>query len=717
MSYTRRTLVRVRDEFQAASRQGPKLYHAMYRFRGVTQIHPNAVPPHCGGPCIRALVDGFEAAFFYREPGTTFCRSQLTDFFRLAEAATRCIDPLTLPPYPPDDGTHLRALLDLPGDLRDQWLSAVYRLAWKHPGALLRAKPCFNGEWTGSELLYARNLLNECTPGATWEVCVPLSPDVFLASALAIDLLLEDPESEADTKASASLPAVDCLPGYNVEDQPWWAPLSPTRHVPSEELVSLAGDIDIILLTATDTEIEAVLRRLEPYPKWGAVLKGFIGQETYYLGRFGSCFAAVTKCRMGSLDSGAATLATDHGQRVWRPKAVIMVGIALGKDPTSQKIADVLVASQVISYEPQRVGATHVVSRGPITPANTTLLNRLENVPHWSFVRPDGSKCERYVGPLLSGEKLVDDPAFKAELFARYPQAIGGDMEGVGLMAAAVRHGLPWIVVKAICDWADGKKHKKHQALAAASAASLVHHALSQADVLHGLGKLNQSDGDWLKQLPDGAADVNAALREMQRRVVEAQDRFPREVSFALVMIPHDERQAWKAARKWFDDGERCVAFATDGDTPETITIPASERDDGGESPLLYALDCWRCWLLKRTPTAPHPETALNTFYSLAVDACRFLDLRACGMILEGRHFPGSRGKYQHLLRWCVEQLDPEECPKLTWLDPPREHIRTTVHPGQRPRRWMVEMPCVFAAVAHALERHIGGLGKPWPSA
>ena len=39
-----------------------------------------------------------------------------------------------------------------------------------------------------------------------------------------------------------------------------------------------------------------------------AVLKGFAEQETYYLGKFGACLAAVTKCRMGSLDSGGATL-------------------------------------------------------------------------------------------------------------------------------------------------------------------------------------------------------------------------------------------------------------------------------------------------------------------------------------------------------------------------------------------------------------------------
>lgn len=146
MSDTRRTFAILRDEFQAASRQGPKLFHAMYRFEGVGQIQPNNVPPHCGGPSIRTLPDGFEGAFFYRQPGTTFCRTQLTEFFRLAEAASRCIDSSVLPAYPSNDRVHLRALLDLPGDPRNQWLSAVYRLAWKHAGPLLRADPSINGK-------------------------------------------------------------------------------------------------------------------------------------------------------------------------------------------------------------------------------------------------------------------------------------------------------------------------------------------------------------------------------------------------------------------------------------------------------------------------------------------------------------------------------------------------------------------------------------------
>ena len=279
------------------------------------------------------------------------------------------------------------------------------------------------------------------------------------------------------------------LPSYCPEDQPWHGALPRVTEVASKGLLSLAGQIDVVLFTATDIELHAALRQLEPLTRRKALLKGFAEQETYYLGTLGTCQVAVTKCRMGSVGSGSAELATQHAIRIWWPRAVIMAGIAFGKDAAKQRIADVLVANEIIPYEPQRVGEARTVRRGATVPVSTTLLNRFDNAPHWSFSRPDRSPCSKFVGPLLSGEKLVDAPEFKASLFEAYPAAIGGEMEGAGLAAAAHRHGVPWIMAKAICDWADGAKHDGHQPLAAAAAMSLVHHVLSQADVLHGLEK------------------------------------------------------------------------------------------------------------------------------------------------------------------------------------------------------------------------------------
>jgi nucleoside phosphorylase len=58
---------------------------------------------------------------------------------------------------------------------------------------------------------------------------------------------------------------------------------------------------------------------------------------------------------------------------------------------------------------------------------------------------------------MLSGEKLIDDPAFKARLLALEPEAIGGEMEGSGILDACLRNTTRWIIVKGICDWAENK--------------------------------------------------------------------------------------------------------------------------------------------------------------------------------------------------------------------------------------------------------------------
>lgn len=292
-----------------------------------------------------------------------------------------------------------------------------------------------------------------------------------------------------ETRTDLFIPPEDELE-YQIEEQPWYATSFPEiEETSEEECKSIKSEIDVVLITATSTELKAVANYLKPLPEKQKILLVYSGAETYYIGQFGAWKAVVTKCRMGSIGEGSVILATEQAQRLWNPRAIIMVGIAFGKDPEKQRIADVLVASQIISYEQQRVGEEKIVSRGTIPPSNTTLMNRFENIQNWEFTCPDGSKSKIHIGPILSGEKLVDDPIFKAKLFEQFPQAIGGEMEGAGLCAASGRVGTAWILVKSICDWGDGKKHKKHQPLAAAAANSLVHYILSQKTVLSAVKK------------------------------------------------------------------------------------------------------------------------------------------------------------------------------------------------------------------------------------
>jgi uncharacterized protein YjbI with pentapeptide repeats/nucleoside phosphorylase len=102
----------------------------------------------------------------------------------------------------------------------------------------------------------------------------------------------------------------------------------------------------------------------------------------------------------------------------------------------------------------------------------------------------DSKKQRLSFGRLLCGEKLIDSRDYRDKLLKLYPgNIVGGEMEALGLAAVAMKpqYQVEWIVVKAICDWADGNKNnpnkKKHQKDAAEKAAHVVYETLYFAPV------------------------------------------------------------------------------------------------------------------------------------------------------------------------------------------------------------------------------------------
>src|SRR5207247_5403649 len=67
-------------------------------------------------------------------------------------------------------------------------------------------------------------------------------------------------------------------------------------------------------------------------------------------------------------------------------------------------------------------------------------------------------------------------------------EPIGGEMEGHGAYAAAQKPGVETILVKSICDWADGTKNDVAQQFAADTAADACHFLLSKPGILDALG-------------------------------------------------------------------------------------------------------------------------------------------------------------------------------------------------------------------------------------
>jgi nucleoside phosphorylase len=108
-------------------------------------------------------------------------------------------------------------------------------------------------------------------------------------------------------------------------------------------------------------------------------------------------------------------------------------------------------------------GTQKIIVRGDRVSASATLLDRFRSVSfNWTGQinrgRTGKQKTRVFFGTILSGEKLIDNMAFRDQLLELEPEAIGGEMEGTGLYTAAHRAKVDWILVKAICDWADGNK-------------------------------------------------------------------------------------------------------------------------------------------------------------------------------------------------------------------------------------------------------------------
>jgi hypothetical protein len=157
----------------------------------------------------------------------------------------------------------------------------------------------------------------------------------------------------------------------------------------------------------------------------------------------------------------------------WQPHAVLLVGIAFGVNEKDHKIGDVLVSTQVFPYDLRRKSKDGDVSRAPRPEADVTLLDRVKHLA-WSWTPENDTKARNAIrGPILSGETLVDSKRFRDELLQAFPTAIGGEMEGAGLYAAAARRRKPWVIIKAICDWGHHKDKTWHP-LAAQNATSLV---------------------------------------------------------------------------------------------------------------------------------------------------------------------------------------------------------------------------------------------------
>ena len=250
--------------------------------------------------------------------------------------------------------------------------------------------------------------------------------------------------------------------------------------------------IDVLLVTAVDVEADALAEELAAAGLGSGRREfGATGINSYYFyGPVGGATIATIRSSMGSGGSGGSHQAVADAVHDLKPSSVIAVGIAFGIDRRKTPLGTVLISNRVFEYDPQRISTVagnrvEVRRRGPSIEASPRLLDRFRGA------RLHGAGIQAKEGIFLSGTKLIDNVDYRNELLSLEPEAIGGEMEGAGLWAAAARRHVDWIIAKAVCDFADGRKKVNkaaRQKMAARNAALAVIHVL-QGGGLHKFGR------------------------------------------------------------------------------------------------------------------------------------------------------------------------------------------------------------------------------------
>ncbi|EAU68728.1 hypothetical protein [Stigmatella aurantiaca] len=186
----------------------------------------------------------------------------------------------------------------------------------------------------------------------------------------------------------------------------------------------LISTVDVLVLTTTEVERQALYEVMRPLPGRTGLVEGALDHITYRLGQLGRYFVAHTESTMGSQARHASALTVSAAISELKPKAVIVVGIAFGLKPAKQQLGDVIVAESIMPYELQRVNKdSKPTYRGQPISCGSILSERFRNrSTDWRLLR-HADAVKVFQGELLSGEKLADNSSFRDTLVEAFPNS------------------------------------------------------------------------------------------------------------------------------------------------------------------------------------------------------------------------------------------------------------------------------------------------------
>ena len=240
-------------------------------------------------------------------------------------------------------------------------------------------------------------------------------------------------------------------------------------------------DYHVALITATATE-EAGLKHM--YEDWQPLyLEG--DDQKYYQTSFergGKIFKVVT-ARQSEMGMTAAGVLTTKLIAAFRPKYVIMVGIAAGvayKNVVDQIYGDVVVPDVVWDYSSGKFvaakranvnfGGVGFIPRPHFVNTDEAILGAVELA-----MESPKNECHVHIAPMACGSTVVaNSEIVEKQIHSQYSNTAALDMESYAAMYAVKAAPEPkprGVVIKSVCDYADEEKSDQYQKFAAFTSA------------------------------------------------------------------------------------------------------------------------------------------------------------------------------------------------------------------------------------------------------
>jgi len=225
--------------------------------------------------------------------------------------------------------------------------------------------------------------------------------------------------------------------------------------------------VDFLVIAPLEEEREAMLCHLpnpQRLPPDEQDVRIYYQAElpTEFAGGSQGSYQVVVTSPLGMGRIEAATATADAIRR-WRPRYVLLVGIA-GGDPEEVALGDVLVAEQFVDYEQQKLTDAGASIRYQSFRADPRLLVAAQHLRTWEYAvkaaRPQEGKPRRHIGVVISGDKVQAKEDALLPYKKDWPKLIGVEMEASGVAAAAweapSKPGV--LMVRGVSDLADTKK-------------------------------------------------------------------------------------------------------------------------------------------------------------------------------------------------------------------------------------------------------------------